>query len=818
MIKRLAISLLVLCSFGTAVFVPLQAQETTLVGDVTCAETGEPIPNANIFYQGTSVGTSSNDEGSFFLRANLNRKRILVVSAIGYQTQRFQVEPGIMAGIQVALNEKTALIEEVYARPDDSYALAILAKVKKNRPSNDQRPTTSDQRLATNDQRPTTNDQRPTTNDQRPTTKDQRQTTELYVSDIGSRQLKRRLWKSLQSGMITADDSTLMMPLYLSQESNGQKTEQSIIISPTDYSALLANNDINFYNNTVFVLDRAFLSPLASASNTYYKYYLADSIMTDAGKQYILHFRTRNPYYATFNGEMTIDSATFTLRAINASVPVQSSVNYLKSLHINQQLAPDNSLQDQQLSAILDFGIKTQETHIFPTLLIRSSISNNQRLTSAQANDQRPATNDQITTALDSLTAIPLVRFAQWTATIINTGYIPTGTCVDIGNIQEILQVNDHEKVHIGLPFRTNEKLMKHVSLEASLGYGFRDRAFKGMGRINVQLPTPRRHVFFLEYQDHYVWTEVDDFTRLLHENNIGFKTMDFTAYAFEALHNNPNTVNTATRQRQFQLHFDDEWTDNIETQFYARVGWMGYGSPLVGYHNIPSIPYQTVGAILRVGFKERKIDGYFSRYHVYNHLPVIYFGVEGGSLSAAGGLTTNAQRLTTNYSLFAKLNLLLRHNADLGMGGTLNYAVQAGIIFGSVPYPFLHHFEGNQGYAYDPYRFTLMNNFQYAADKFVALHAEWNGQGILFNLIPGIRYLRLRELVTFKLAYGSLSSSHSLTLSPSQLKGCLYSEIGVGIGNILRVLDIHSVWRLTNRKETEAPLWALRFRLHISL
>jgi hypothetical protein len=55
--------------------------------------------------------------------------------------------------------------------------------------------------------------------------------------------------------------------------------------------------------------------------------------------------------------------------------------------------------------------------------------------------------------ALDSL---PLIRTAKWFATIATTGYIPTGTPVDIGHVQEILQVNQHEGVHVGLPFRTN--------------------------------------------------------------------------------------------------------------------------------------------------------------------------------------------------------------------------------------------------------------------------------------------------------------------------------------------------------------------------
>ena len=123
----------------------------------------------------------------------------------------------------------------------------------------------------------------------------------------------------------------------------------------------------------------------------------------------------------------------------------------------------------------------------------------------------------------------------------------------------------------------------------------------------------------------------------------------------------------------------------------------------------------------------------------------------------------------------------------------------------------------GNQGYGYDPYRFTLLHNGELTADRYVALHTEWNGRGILFNLIPGVRYLRLRELVEAKVAYGYLSDRQELKLSrPHQV----YAEVGVGIGNIFRVCDLYSVWRLTPDLSTEMPnpRWAMRFRIHLGL
>ena len=62
---------------------------------------------------------------------------------------------------------------------------------------------------------------------------------------------------------------------------------------------------------------------------------------------------------------------------------------------------------------------------------------------------------------------------------------------------------------------------------------------------------------------------------------------------------------------------------------------------------------------------------------------------------------------------------------------------------------------------------------------------------------------MRLRELVTLKMAWGG-----DLRVP--------YVEVGCGIGNILRVAELHSVWRLTHRSDLSTPLWALRFRIHI--
>lgn len=774
-----------------------RADETIVVGDIESAETGEVISNASVYFMGTKLGTTSNEEGSFVLRADLTRRHTLVVSAVGYRTERFTIEPGTMAGVQVVLHEQTSLLSEVIATPGINPAIALIQGVREARERNDRRLLGLETEA--------------------------HKSTELYISGITRRHLQKRLWKSLEQGMLPTTDSTYLLPLYSSEHG-------AIIMSETDYESLITDDgDLNFYEPTISLMNRSFLSPLARSASTYYNYYLIDSIPSSqstsseatssapgatssssaaSSKQYLIDFRTKNPFYETLNGTLTIDSATLAITAVTAEVPEQTSVNFLRGARIHQTYAPNHALASEDIDIVLDFAVKLDHSRTFPTVLLRHTLStpsseapSSATPSSSSAASSSAATSsaigasssDEVATssAFATLDSLPVVRFAHWMASIINTGYIPTGTYVDIGHIQEILQVNRTEGVHVGLPFRTSERLMKNVALEAAVGYGFRNQQFTGLGRVSAVLPARRRHLLTAEYRDHLVWPEVSELSRMCYENNVGYRTMDFTAYAFEALYTNAAARNTLLRKRQFEIATENDWSNNVETRLYLQIGNMGFR-------------YQTLGGIVRLGWGERKIDLFMRRIHQSGPYPTLYLQAELGSWSPFNSEAVQQRSAQPSYQLYGRLGLMLRQNLSLGLGGRLDYALSAGYVIGNVPDLLLHHFEGNQTYAYDPYRFTLMNNGQYTSRGYVSLHTTWNGQGILFNLIPGIRYLRLRELVTFKLAYPIPSTP--------------YIELGCGIGNILRVLELHSVWRLTNRHEPGAPLWALRFRFNIEL
>ena len=787
--KQLIIILFGLWFIGSSIW----AQETIVVGEVYDAGSGEPLPNVNIYLQGTQIGTSTNTDGLFMLRQNLEKARTMVVSAVGYHTERFKIEPNTHSGIDIALREKVGSLQEVFVIPQENPALLIMEKVRACREAN---------RRAISIEKANAE-------------------TALYVSDIQSKHLKRALWKSLQSGMIQQADSSYLIPLYWRQQQADSVREEATLLTATDYQLLLEQipDAFDFYDNTLPFLSTSMLSPLAASGNTYYKYYLVDSIDVGEEKHYLLHFRTKNPFYATFNGEMAIDSASYALRSIHVNLPAQTNINYLKELTIHQTYTQNNQLQDEKMNMLMDFAIKTGKdtTHIFPTLLLT-------RATSIQQDHQPKeeltiSNNGLILPALDSLNNTTLFKTAKLLAYVMQTGCIPTSKYVEIGKVHHVFKLSKHEGLRVGIPLRTTEELWKNVCLEAMVAYGFGDRAWKGIGQINIALPTERRHTMFLKYSDEYVYSDVDDFEENIRENIIFNTQINLITRLMQSIPFYPEYhYNTFTRRQEGRIQFADDWNNFLETQTYIKVGQTGYGEPTQDYHSQRTIFYSTLGTTARISFNERKIDTYFQRRHIYNHLPVIYLGAEFGSYR---------MQHMSSYRLYGNLQLMLRHNVDLGMGGELNYLLQAGMVLGKVPYPMLHLFTGNQSHTFDPYRFSLMNNYQFAADQYLSLHAHWDGKGVLFNLIPGVRYARLRELAELKVAYGGLRQDHQSILAfPTTQAGqstlhapnIPYVEMGVGIGNILRIGEVYGIFRLTQWKDNNTPWWAVRFRLHLGM
>jgi outer membrane receptor protein involved in Fe transport len=87
--------------------------QTSISGKVTDAGTGESLAGVNIIVKGTVLGTISNTEGQFTLKAKDSPPLTLVFSYIGYATQEISVTEANPSSLDIKLAEQTTLGQEV---------------------------------------------------------------------------------------------------------------------------------------------------------------------------------------------------------------------------------------------------------------------------------------------------------------------------------------------------------------------------------------------------------------------------------------------------------------------------------------------------------------------------------------------------------------------------------------------------------------------------------------------------------------------------------------------------------------------------------
>ena len=132
---------------------------------------------------------------------------------------------------------------------------------------------------------------------------------------------------------------------------------------------------------------------------------------------------------------------------------------------------------------------------------------------------------------------------------------------------------------------------------------------------------------------------------------------------------------------------------------------------------------------------------------------------------------------------------------------------VKAGKVWDKVPFPLLILPNTNQSLTIQPEAFNMMNAMEFVTDQYVSFYMTYYLKGWILNRIPLIKWLRLREVVSFSGVFGDLTDKNNPMLTPGLFKlpeGTMpmgkqpYLEASVGLENILKILRIDYYRRLT--------------------
>ena len=186
MIKKICLFIL------TFLFIQLiKAQDIVIVGQVLSAEDSQPLEAASVWFKGTNIGCTTNEEGFFMLRSN-EPQRALIASVVGYKQRQIKLDYGKDQMIRIYLKEDISILDEVIALPKQDEAILLLKKVYENRHVNNPENVIN-------------------------LTTTMNNVTAINLTNIKQKALQRKLFKDLTSGAIELTDTTFSLPVYINQ-------------------------------------------------------------------------------------------------------------------------------------------------------------------------------------------------------------------------------------------------------------------------------------------------------------------------------------------------------------------------------------------------------------------------------------------------------------------------------------------------------------------------------------------------------------------------------------------------------------------------
>ncbi len=806
-------------------------------GKVVDAETGEPVPYANVYYQKQkTIGTNTSLNGRYTLQSPPASDTI-VFSFVGYKTHKLYVERGARKTINVTLEDLGKELDEVLVKPKkqryrrkNNPAVELMEKVIAAKENHD---------LKQNEFYRYDKYQRITFGFNN--------ITQEFV-DSGFLRHYPTLVKQVE---FCPQTQTTILPMTYNETASehifrkNPETSRDFIrgthsegitdlLRTGEIGTVMLQRfftDVNIYDNSINLLERYFTSPLSSTTAiSFYQYFIMDTVMIDNDSCIELSYVPQNPQDFGFSGRLwIINDGTYRVKRCLIHLPVRSSVNFISNLTIEQDFATLSNGQRILVkdNMIVEMGALKKFHNMFLkrttsyTGFDFSPIPDEQFLEREQPREGTVVVEDDKFWQLhrtDSLTrseaTMPnMIRSIQnakgygwimWIVRAFIENYVETAppgkkNYVDFGPVNTIVSSNFIDKVRFRLSAQTTANLHPQLFLKGYVAYGIRDKKWKYLGEVEYS---------FLKKQ-----YSQEEFPR----NSITFSTRyDVMAPSDALLPTDKDNVFTSFKTqtvdqmayfRHYNLRYVYEFDNNFSITTQLRhltqnpTGSLFYRT-LAG-SMVDELTQSEATLSLRYAPGEKTIVTKQRRKAVSHNYPVFTLLHTAGFKGILGG------DYNSNYT-----EISASKRFWLNSYGRIDIYARAGAQWNRVPFPLLIMPAANNSYIIQRNMFNMINNMEFINDRFVSLDVQWDLSGKLLNRIPLIKRLKWREVIGFKALYGHLTDKNNPNMRPEAndlyefpsrngnttsfvMGNTPYMELNVGLHNIFKILRVDYVRRL---------------------
>jgi len=272
----------------------------------------------------------------------------------------------------------------------------------------------------------------------------------------------------------------------------------------------------------------------------------------------------------------------------------------------------------------------------------------------------------------------------------------------------------------------------------------------------------------------------------------------------------------------EFRVQYEREWVNGFTTDifgsrktFYPILGTFEFNVPdgKGGLKPLKEFTTTEFGVTGHFEFEKNYFTNTFIREGAGSKLPQVDVSYTIGLKDFLGG--------DHSYHKF-KLRWFHRFSHKFGYS---RYQVRAGYSLGETPYPLLFMHQGNTTFYNSKKAYSVMQEFEFASDRFAAFWIDHHFDGKILNIIPLVKSLRLRSIFLFKVLVSDIQPSNRTIIDmPTTIRSTLdmsdkvYMEMGFGIENILSVLRVDFVWRLTQRNKVIGGIPVDKFTIKFAI